>query len=158
MQATPPHPFFVSRKTVFSAFSLLFFSSSSIFLLLPSPPLPTLFLLLAFFFSSSSPFAIKLHHRRLPARRHAWGGGVKILPVQAGGVVLGPPCFQLLLLRGTHSLRVCGGKEKGLPAHGEISLFFFVFFLSKATKSNTWGKEIWQSSLTCASEGGMINT
>ena len=52
------------------------------------------------------------------------GGGVKNLPVQAGGVVLGPPCFQLLLLRGTHSLRVCGGKEKGLPAHGEINAFF----------------------------------
>ena len=61
---------------------------------------------------------------------------MKILPVQAGGVVLGPPCFQLLLLRGTHSLRVCGGKEKGLPAHGEFSLFFRVFPLKSNKKQH----------------------
>ena len=82
-----------------------------------------------FFFSSSSPFALssvmpftlpiplrvqlKAPHKAPPQKitcsSSCVGGGVKNLPVQAGGVVLGPPCFQLLLLRGTHSLRVCGG-------------------------------------------------
>ena len=137
-----------------------------IFFLLFLPVCP----LLRYALSSVMPFTLpiplrvqlKAPHKAPPQKitcsSSCVGGGVKNLPVQAGGVVLGPSCFQLLLLRGTHSLRVCvGGKEKGLPAHGEIN----AFFSQKTTFleiSCMWRGEIFHLRLTIVSKGAKIST